>query len=399
MNSIQYIKNKNSINNNEKVNNIEDIKENGQRRINEEINENDENDENEENEENDEIDEIAEEEQEQNDNKNLINNEESQNPKNQEEDSQGKIEKMFVFLRTGFSKRPIPTINTTSLCLEITGILFIIIGIIIVILSNKIVEIEIRYDNKENCEVITNSENSTCEINFTIEKNMKKNIFVYYRLKNFYQNHRRYIKSKSNKQLKGNVMKEKDIKDDCDPIILNKDIYDGVKALNGTILNPDGVAHPCGLIAKSYFNDSFEIIKQGGNEEIIILSHGIAWDVDIEKYHDSQNYDSHQWMSVEDERFMVWMRPAALPDFRKPWGRIERDLSEGNYTLIINNRYPVKSFDGEKYFILSTINSFGGKNYFLGILYLVLGGISIISGILFWIGYKKYNMEKNQKID
>jgi len=390
MNSLQNIKNKNFINNNEQSDNIEDQKKNGNPIINEEINEN---------EEIAEIDEIAEEELEQDENKNMINNEESQNSKNQGEESQGKIEKLFIFLRTGFSWRPIPTINTTTLCLEVTGILFVLIGIIIVSLSNKIVEIEIRYDNLENCKVITNSENSTCEVNFTIEKDMKKNIFVYYRLKNFYQNHRRYIKSKSNKQLKGNVMGENEIKDDCDPIILNKDIYLGVKALNGTELNPDGVAHPCGLIAKSYFNDTFEIIKQGGNEEIIILGNDIAWKVDKEKYHDSPNYSSHQWMSVEDERFMVWMRPAALPDFRKPWGRIERDLSEGNYTLIINNRYPVKSFDGEKYFILSTVNSFGGKNYFLGILYLVLGGISIITGILFWFGYKKYNMEKSQKTD
>jgi len=390
MNSQQIKKNQNFINNNEQSDNIEDQKKNGNPIINEEINEN---------EEIAEIDEIAEEELEQDENKNMINNEESQNSKNQGEESQGKIEKLFIFLRTGFSWRPIPTINTTTLCLEVTGILFVLIGIIIVSLSNKIVEIEIRYDNLENCKVITNSENSTCEVNFTIEKDMKKNIFVYYRLKNFYQNHRRYIKSKSNKQLKGNVMGENEIKDDCDPIILNKDIYLGVKALNGTELNPDGVAHPCGLIAKSYFNDTFEIIKQGGNEEIIILGNDIAWKVDKEKYHDSPNYSSHQWMSVEDERFMVWMRPAALPDFRKPWGRIERDLSEGNYTLIINNRYPVKSFDGEKYFILSTVNSFGGKNYFLGILYLVLGGISILTGILFWFGYKKYNMEKSQKTD
>ena len=390
MKPIPIKKNQHFINKNDQSDNNEDQKENGNKIINEEINEN---------EEIAEIDEIAEEEQEQNEDKNMINNEESQNSKNQGEERQGKIEKLFICLRTKFALRPIPTIKSTTLCLEMIGIIFIIIGIIIVALSNKIVEIEIRYDNLENCKVITNSDNSTCEYNFTIEKNMKKNVFVYYRLKKFYQNHRRYIKSKSNKQLKGNIMKENEIKDDCDPIILNKDIYDGVKSLNGEILDPNGVAHPCGLIAKSFFNDSFEIIKQGGNEEIIILGNDIAWKVDKEKYHDSENYGSHQWMSVEDERFMVWMRPAALPDFRKPWGRIERDLSEGNYTLIINNRYPVKSFDGEKYFILSTVNSFGGKNYFLGILYLVLGGISIISGILFWFGYKKYDMEKSQKID
>ena len=105
---------------------------------------------------------------------------------------------------------------------------------------------------------------------------------------------------------------------------------------------------------------------------------------------------------MEDERFIVWMRPAALPDFRKPWGRInDRDLKKGEYTLYIDNNYPVKSFDGEKYFILSTVNALGGKNYLLAILYLVVGGISVVAGILFFFGYRKYNKdnEKTTKKD
>ncbi len=32
----------------------------------------------------------------------------------------------------------------------------------------------------------------------------------------------------------------------------------------------------------------------------------------------------------ENQRFMNWMRLAALPNFRKLWGRIDRDLVEGS---------------------------------------------------------------------
>ena len=361
-------------------------KENGQIVNNEGMDENDEVDEN------GVIDEIEEEKDKIVDNKNN-NKEESQLLNNQEE-NQGKIERLFIYLRTGFIWRPIPTIFTTMLCLEITGAIFLLIGLIIVFTSKNIKEIEIRYDNNDNCTI-----GNECKIDFHIEETMEKNVFVYYRLKNFYQNHRRYIKSKSHKQLKGNILTEKEIKDDCDPIILNKDIYLGLKNIdNNEELDPNGVAHPCGLIAKSYFNDSYIIVKQGGDEDIIISDTDIAWSVDKDRYKNSDN-KSLQWFNVENERFMVWMRPAAMPDFRKPWGRIERDLVKGDYTVIITNNYPVKSFDGKKYFILSTVSRLGGKNYFLGILYLVVGGVSIMVGILFWFGYKKYNIEKTQKTD
>ena len=377
-------------NSNMQLNNINAQNQNGNNHTNNKI---DENDEFEENNEMDEIDEIAEEEQEEKDeDKNLYNKDEL-NLKNQQEEGQSKLECIFLYLRsTGFSWRPIPTINTTVSCLGITGGIFIAIGIIILSLSNKIVEIEIRYDDKKECLIGT-----TCNLTLKIDKKMIKNVFVYYGLKNFYQNHRRYTKSKSYKQLKGNIMTEREIKDDCDPIILNKDIYEGVMPLVGDKpLDPNAVAHPCGLIAKSFFNDSFEIKK--GNEEIQISKDNIAWSVDKERFKDSEN-KSVQWRSVEDERFMIWMRPAAMPDFRKLWGRIEKDLTEGEYTLKIYNNYPVASFKGKKYFILSTVNGLGGKNNFLGILYLCLGGASIVFGILFWFGYKRYNNEKNEKKD
>ena len=305
--------------------------------------------------------------------------------------------KLFIFLRSGFAWRPIPTIRSTVLCLEISGIIFLLLGILILVLSSKINEIEIRYDNDPACE-----NQIICDINFTIEKDMKKTVMVYYRLKNFYQNHRRYIKSKSYKQLKGNVLKESEVKDDCDPVILNKDIYEGVKNFGGTIeLDQNAVAHPCGLIARSYFNDSFSIKKKDAQDEngITISDEDIAWSVDKKKYKNAPNSDQIQWLNVEEERFIVWMRPAALPDFRKLWGKIDKDLSKGDYVLSIKNNYPVKSFEGEKYFILSTVNVLGGKNYFLGIIYLVVAGICIVSGFLFIIGYKVYNDEKTIKIE
>ena len=105
---------------------------------------------------------------------------------------------------------------------------------------------------------------------------------------------------------------------------------------------------------------------------------------------------------MTDEHFIVWMRPSGLPNFRKLWGRIKKgknngdQLKAGNYTIKINNYFNVSKFDGEKIFVLSTVNGFGGKNKFLGISYIVVGSISLILAVVFLIGYKIHqNKEKN----
>ena len=46
-------------------------------------------------------------------------------------------------------------------------------------------------------------------------------------------------------------------------------------------------------------------------------------------------------MLLLDEHFVVWMRAAALRNFRKLWGRIDQDIPAGaNVTVQIQNRWP-----------------------------------------------------------
>ena len=49
---------------------------------------------------------------------------------------------------------------------------------------------------------------------------------------------------------------------------------------------------------------------------------------------------------MTDEHFIFWMRPSGLPNFRKLWGRIHKDLESGNYKLTIDNKFDVDSFSG-----------------------------------------------------
>ena len=92
---------------------------------------------------------------------------------------------------------------------------------------------------------------------------------------------------------------------------------------------------------------------------------------------------SKQWLDVENERFIVWMRNAPFPDFRKLWGIIDQDLPKGTYKLSVTTNWDISKFDGEKSIVLSQTNFLGGKNYFLAYCYLVVGGISLILAISF----------------
>jgi hypothetical protein len=53
---------------------------------------------------------------------------------------------------------------------------------------------------------------------FEIPDDVNEKVYLYYQLDNFYQNHRRYVKSRSNTQLDGKLLKAEEIKTDCDPI-------------------------------------------------------------------------------------------------------------------------------------------------------------------------------------
>jgi len=84
---------------------------------------------------------------------------------------------------------------------------------------------------------------------------------------------------------------EAEVRTSCDPIVLNSDLAPEITtALSGKKLEPKEVANPCGLIAKSYFTDSYKIyptsIVNGktvaAKEPIVIDDTNIAWKSDVD---------------------------------------------------------------------------------------------------------------------
>ncbi|KAE8444776.1 hypothetical protein EG329_014236 [Mollisiaceae sp. DMI_Dod_QoI] len=242
-----------------------------------------------------------------------------------------------------------------------------------------------------------------CTLNFTIPNNMAPPVLFYYRLSNFYQNHRRYAKSFNNDQLSGKAVSPSDIDgSDCTP--LTTEVVDGIRK----------PYYPCGLAANSLFNDTFYnpvlLNVPGGSSSdnrtyVMQNNTDISWSSDKELYGPSKynwsevivppnwvlrypnNYsDDYHPDLVNDEAFQVWMRLAGLPTFSKLAQRNDHDVMEaGTYTVDINHNFNVTEYGGTKSIIISTRTVMGGKNPFLGIAYVVVGGICIVLGVLFTV--------------
>ena len=73
-------------------------------------------------------------------------------------------------------------------------------------------------------------------------------VYAYYKLTNFYQNHRRYVRSRNDEQLRGNNPSFSSM-EDCDPRRSIGDENDPTKYWN-----------PCGLIAASMFNGKLVLL-------------------------------------------------------------------------------------------------------------------------------------------
>lgn len=85
---------------------------------------------------------------------------------------------------------------------------------------------------------------------------------------------------------------------------------------------------------------------------------------------------------VTDEHFMVWMRPAALPTFRKLYGRLrappgaaaDAELPAGTViNVAVTANFPVASFGGSKALVLAVPSALGGTTPFLATSLLATG--------------------------
>ncbi|VEU21971.1 DEKNAAC102957 [Brettanomyces naardenensis] len=313
------------------------------------------------------------------------------------------------------SWQPILTPKTVLPLLLLLTIICVPIGIGFMVTTYNIQKVEVNYSK---CDTLANSDYTTipgkyagyhfrssgnkstaiewkyndgvCSIRFDVLNDIKSPVYLYYKLTSFYQNHRKYVESYDWNQIRGEAVSWSDISSDC-----------------GTMrYRDDKIIYPCGLVANSMFNDTFSNpVNVATNKEYSFSAQGIAWHSDLglykrTAYNSSDIVPPEDWVEAypkgyteadldalaTDERFMNWMRTAALPSFLKMYGINKSDtLPKGQYELNIGMNYPVTIFGGTKSVIISTSSVIGGRNMALGICYIILGGLAVFFMLAFLV--------------
>ncbi|RKO83747.1 CDC50/LEM3 family, partial [Blyttiomyces helicus] len=360
--------------------------------------------------------------------------------------------------------QPILTPKTVLPTFFAIGAVFIPLGIGLFIASEKVDQVMFEYTQ---CKFTATSNftaptsnygpitqwkydptSQTCTVQFSVGQNFQPPVYLYYRLTNFYQNHRKYVKSFDTNQLRGDLVSTAGgLTSNCDPLRAASQLSDpsyGLVKVNGVETNVSSTAqiYPCGLIANSFFSDDIgnltcvagsftdstgTTVTCSPNSTLQttypFFPDGIAWPSDGDKYKLSQwnitrpddiptnlvpppmwrqafpqwkdGYNSSNFPNLNtNTRFQVWMRTAGLPNFRKLWGKNSTPLPAATYEISIVDNFDVSKFSGTKSIVISTVSILGGKNPFLGIAYISVGSVCWFLGTVFLIR----NMMKPRKL-
>ena len=290
------------------------------------------------------------------------------------------------------------------------------------------------------CEIGNNpnamyTQNRSCQIQFQVpfsKGDMQPPVLVHYQVNNFYQNYRDYQASRDMGQLLGQLTQDMVSAGLCEPLNIVKDDQ-----------GMDIKINPCGLIANTLFNDVFTLESVVGPDGVpiegaVMNETGIAWRSDLQwKYRQPEGFNYEVCPSLEEcscngtewsceepyespdgtyyryyypeddttqylyetypmvvspiqgvlnEHFVVWMRTAALPNFRKLYGYIDVVIPAGSVlTFNVQANWAVEQSHSAKALVVSDNYIFGGKNHWLGTMFIAVGGIATILGLFFLV--------------
>lgn len=139
---------------------------------------------------------------------------------------------------------PVMTPFTVIMLLSTVGLIFLPIGVTMLYSANNLYNQSIQYGG-DGTAVANSCPGGSCLLNFKIDQKIDGKLYLYYELDNYYQNNIKYSSSVNWDQMMGKIdIPMETLESSCDPAAVS----------NSTI-----TLNPCGLIAKSYFTDSYGI--------------------------------------------------------------------------------------------------------------------------------------------
>jgi len=300
---------------------------------------------------------------------------------------------------------PILTPGALVLYFVLAGAVCAAIGAPLLAASLSVVQVRVRYDDagalagldapaRAAALAAAGGGGVQLTLSIPIARPMRAPVYVYYELGAFYQNHKRYVRSRDDQQMGGVPGPPAER---CAP---EKTTADGEPIV------------PCGLAAWSHFNDTFAdwaLVEPGGGggtpptaTPLAVDSSAIAWPSDARHLYGPvtpQNFNTDPASRGggaasapglplnEDQHLMVWLRPAAAPTVRKLWGVINTPLPAGSAVRVsVGNRYNTYGWGGPKAVVLTTSSWAGGRNHFLGAAYLAVAGACLLAAAGFALG-------------
>uniref|UniRef100_A0AC35U7Q9 Lem3/Cdc50 n=1 Tax=Rhabditophanes sp. KR3021 TaxID=114890 RepID=A0AC35U7Q9_9BILA len=265
---------------------------------------------------------------------------------------------------------------------------------------DKVVEDTMDYRWTFRAAVPGENNKTICLYRLLLKEPMVGNITLFYGLKKFHQNWRKYFNDRSNYQLEGEVSNL----GNCE---------------SSTRDEQNNPIAPCGSVANTKFNDSFRIILTDGKnirKPLPLSGENILYRTDrLKKFKNPPHVEGNlcaafnntakpsYWefptcltgdnitgYGFENLDFIVWMKSAAFPIFRKPYRTLlqkpntifEKGMPVGLYDVNIEYNYPVIDYKATKKFIIATKGLIPTKNDFLTNAYFMAFGFIFSTGLL-----------------
>ena len=283
----------------------------------------------------------------------------------------------------------------TALLLAATALAFTPLAVACLLASSSVTEVVLRYD--EACApgvdaaargaalAAAGGAGLWCALPLPPRpRALRAPVHLHYGLTRFHQNHRRYVRSRSDAQLRGDAAASLA---PCAP---------RAAPANGSLPPP----LPCGLVAWSAFNDTVRVLVDGREVGVslppparpgggaaaaararfaAVTSAGVNMDPA------TRGGRAPVGLLRDDDALQAWLDPAALPSFRKRVGALAGGSvslpPDAPAALVLTNAFNSYAYGGAKTIILTDASWLGGRNPVLGWAAAAVAGASGVGAV------------------